>query len=624
MSQASSTAGWQHIELCIDALVRIAPSRVLDVGVGHGRWAALIYESQDLWRSARQAQEGAVQIEGIALTDAGLTAVHRQFYQRLHIMPVSVAAQEIDGRFGAAIVEDVLEALPRDEGDRLLQRLLAMADYVIVVVRLGAPPSRVTPPMDAGAAPRGTWAVWDFETPSLRASHVFYDRDGWPHGVFILSDSDPRALADSPLVSSYRRIGRAEESLREEISAVRDDLAAARAELAAVVDSRAWRTWTRFRLGRPGQVAGWLYRGLRGRAVPAPPSRSWLEPSAQAAESMAPSTAAEVQADLGRLEPLAGESWLALHHPEWPGVSASTVELFEHAVPVREIVPEEAAAVAHVLLDTGVRRFVFSGFPSGWDELAMSLKRIDPKTRVCVLWHGSTTQMVIEPIGTATHELVQLSRHRIIDKIGFVKEGLSEVFARAGIPTAFVMNYMRQPIGERALPPADGREHVGLLLATVEWRKNNFTQLAAIAMLDDAVAYLLPSDPSLERLAGYLGLPYVVVSERRLPRSEAIAAMGRMHCNLNVTLSECCPMSVLESLSVGAPCLMSATSHLFRDHEYLHSRLCVPYHDNPVEIAASIRRALDERADIVKAYDAYIPTYNELAQESVRRFLAEE
>jgi len=88
-----------------------------------------------------------------------------------------------------------------------------------------------------------------------------------------------------------------------------------------------------------------------------------------------------------------------------------------------------------------------------------------------------------------------------------------------------------------------------------------------------------------------------------------------------VTLSECAPMVPLESLSLGAPCLLGPTSHYFEDDEYLRSRLVVPSPDSAWSISGLIGQALEERTQIVEAYRAYAPGYNQRAGDSLEQFL---
>jgi hypothetical protein len=94
-----------------------------------------------------------------------------------------------------------------------------------------------------------------------------------------------------------------------------------------------------------------------------------------------------------------------------------------------------------------------------------------------------------------------------------------------------------------------------------------------------------------------------------------------MHVNLYVTLSECCPMLPLESLSEGAPCLIGPNSHLFEEDQYLFDRLVVPFPDRNDVIGWYIERAIDERDEIIAAYRRYVRSYNERSQEALHEFL---
>jgi len=540
---------------------------VLDADVGSARWP-------DLVRAARAwggdpGTQAPLCIEALG-NSSTLAPSLVASYDRFHPLLLGDALNGI-GTFHLAIVGRVLEELAPPLRERTLAGLLAIADYLLVVGR------------DALTGP-GLLAQRAFDTPV------------GPERISLLSREDPRHLRGAAW----------DEHPADDLRQCAEALAAARAELAAVTGSPAWRTWTRLRTSPAGRLAARL---ARRPSIPATPAVG--EP---------PPTAQEL---LRGLEPLPQGAWLALHHPAWLGVGVSTANLFDHTFPLGEIPAPEAEPAARLLLAAGAVRLVMSGFPAGWRELAVAMKRLHPRSRILALWHGNPTQMWVASESEGLFDLMDLCRAGVVEKIGFVKEDLDRVFAQAGIRTAFVMNYLRTPVGPRAAPPQDGRQHLGIVSAAVDWRKNNFAQLAAAALVPGAVVHLLPTHERLERLAAYLGLDCVPVAAVALPREQALAVMGRMHLNLGVTLSECCPMSVLESLSVGVPCLMSATSHLFRDCDELRALLCVPDHDNPARIAAVAERALGERERIIRAYDAYIPTYTERARASVQAFLEE-
>jgi hypothetical protein len=81
-------------------------------------------------------------------------------------------------------------------------------------------------------------------------------------------------------------------------------------------------------------------------------------------------------------------------------------------------------------------------------------------------------------------------------------------------------------------------------------------------------------------------------------------------------------MLPLESMQLGVPCLIGPTSHLFEDNPFLFERLVVPFPERADVIAASLRRVLDERRDIIAEYRRYIPDYNRRAAASVASWFA--
>jgi hypothetical protein len=100
-----------------------------------------------------------------------------------------------------------------------------------------------------------------------------------------------------------------------------------------------------------------------------------------------------------------------------------------------------------------------------------------------------------------------------------------------------------------------------------------------------------------------------------------LQAIRDTHLTLYVTFSECSPMLPLESFSVGTPCLVGPTSHLFEDDEFLRSRLVVPAPDRADVIAQWIEGALAERDALVRAYQRWAPRYNARARASLDEFL---
>jgi len=152
------------------------------------------------------------------------------------------------------------------------------------------------------------------------------------------------------------------------------------------------------------------------------------------------------------------------------------------------------------------------------------------------------------------------------------------------------------------------------------WKKSPYAMLAALRLVPEAVGHVYNVSPRAREFGNLMSVRADYVTET-IPQEQVLQVMAQMHLNLYVTLTECAPMLPLQSLSVGVPCLFGPTTHYFTDHEYLHSRLVVPYPDHAEVIAEKANLVLAERTQVIEAYRAYAPEYNRQARRALENFL---
>ena len=94
-----------------------------------------------------------------------------------------------------------------------------------------------------------------------------------------------------------------------------------------------------------------------------------------------------------------------------------------------------------------------------------------------------------------------------------------------------------------------------------------------------------------------------------------------MDINLYVTLSECHPLSPIESYQTGVPALMSRTSDVFRSDARLWDLTTVEIPDDPSEIVAAIRRLMEHAEEAIEHAHAWIDIADRGAAERWREFV---
>ncbi len=202
------TSSWQSIPYCIDVLMKIAPRRVLDIGVGFGRWGIITREFCDVWFQRVLTDEWAVQIEGIEGFEKNIADYHRAFYNRIHIGDARHFIPRLTGPWDVTIYGDVLEHFEREEAYRLLRTSINYSKYVLLNIPLGDDYPQDALYENEYERHLSTWGEHDFDHLPLVRRAMFRDFQNRPFGSFCFSKHDPAKVGES-LFSPHARYGEA-------------------------------------------------------------------------------------------------------------------------------------------------------------------------------------------------------------------------------------------------------------------------------------------------------------------------------------------------------------------------------------------------------------------------------
>lgn len=716
--------------------MQIQPKRVVDVGVGFGRWGMILREFGEVWFGRVLPGQWEIDVEGIEAFEGSVVDYHRQFYNRIHIGDALEVLPGLDGDWTLAILGDVLEHFYKSDGERLLGDLVERADYVLVNLPLGED----WPQEDMYENPyeehKAVWDLEDFDPALVVAQQTFLDFEERPFASVVLSREDPRNLrlglfggdGQGPLGGAPRSSGGHAASqldlgdahliahLRERVQA----LDSIRASGAWRVVNRArnnplvWQVGKQLRRdpgeaheitnldGQPLRITRvtsddsailWDFLRQRGGwqserdktgafgeilvSAAAGDSLQWYGYGAEIKVELRGGTDAgrcrirvgkdEYELDLSRNRPtglvfdvsqgqlldqevpvplsrdadvsLASASAssidealieairadprrsLAVYPPGWTGIGNSTRALFDVHAPLPERLDTGARDRFVELVEaSGCESLVLSGGALDHLHLAREIRDRSPDTRIRVLWHGSYLQAREDYAWRGLRLMSDLARRGHVHVLGFVKEGMAELMQQQGLNAGFVLNYI-EDVPEGPSEHADEGPHFGMWISNEGWRKVPYAMAAGAARVPGANLHFNGERKRLVEFSRLVGLKTQAHGDGLFGPDELRKWMRLMHVNLYVTLSECCPMVPLESLSVGTPCLVGANSHLFRDDRYLFDRLVVPFADSSESIYEKLLQAIDERDEIIEAYRAYAPGYNARAKRSVEAFL---
>ena len=315
-------------------------------------------------------------------------------------------------------------------------------------------------------------------------------------------------------------------------------------------------------------------------------------------------------------------SYIVLHNGNWFGVTSATKELFDNTIDCGELYrKKDREIIKKAIIDSGVKQVIFSAVSMGWPQLIKMIHEAKPGIKIKVFWHGSMSQ-VLDKYGWSMHkEIMSLCKKRYITLFATCKKSLFDFYKAQGIRAYFITNKVDQVTKKPTIKRnKDGAIRVGLYAASSSnWRKNMFSQIAAVSMLKNAVLDVVPYDGATINFARRLGVE-MTGEPKNLPRKELVERMAKNDVNLYVTFSECSPMLPLESLEVGVPCITGCNHHYF-DKGALEKYLVVSQEDSPEAIRDKIKECIDNRKVIISEYKKFRRSNTEHAKENVKSFL---
>lgn len=316
------------------------------------------------------------------------------------------------------------------------------------------------------------------------------------------------------------------------------------------------------------------------------------------------------------------ETPLVVYAPMWKGVAASTESLFAQGCFRFPYFDDEYPEVAShpqldmaldTLLEEPPRQIIYSGGSVIHITMARKIRERMPQIQQYFLWHGSPAQWV-EPSQLEHFNLWhELYNKRVIDGVISVKPDLDKMLNLIGVKSFGLINPIPDIRRQFTLPATrrtdDGRAHIGVFSAVSSWYKNPFVQL--LATMGEENWTLHTNVPRITfRNLDFKQLSRVQ-SYEPMPRPQFLALLASLDLNLYVTNTECSPMVVLESCSLGVPCIVGPAGDIFSGiSDELAGFLVEPGVDNPYAIYTRMKRVLANRERIQALLVDFVPKYN--------------
>lgn len=334
-----------------------------------------------------------------------------------------------------------------------------------------------------------------------------------------------------------------------------------------------------------------------------------------------------VKLTLEKISERKNEYYIALHNPEFTGVSNSTIELFENSIPCGELISKkEIKQVKDAIKNNNIKEVIFSGFCIGWKELATSLHK---NGIICkTYFHGSHSQYLDEYGWEMNKQIYLLNKKNIVKEMAFCKESIIDFYKDKKCNVSFLRNLVNLDYKLEKTRRNPNEFRVGVYaVQTTNWKKNVFSSLASVYFFKDKIKDkdkeliidIVPKSESADAFCNMLGIKTDGVPTG-IPRKELLERMSNSDVNLYVTFLECAPMLPLESFYVGVPCITGNNHHYFKNTE-LEKYLVVNNENNAYDIAEKINLSIKNKDKVLKLYKKFSEDNLKQGQKLVKEYL---
>jgi RPE1 domain-containing protein len=315
-----------------------------------------------------------------------------------------------------------------------------------------------------------------------------------------------------------------------------------------------------------------------------------------------------------------------IYSSAFPGVANSTKELFDQIIPFPvgksnvllsyvNLPNKIITKIAQLIIKTGIKKLVISGGLDVHVQLVEKLHelKVDNCLDIYFLWHGSPAQWVDSYHCQDFYKWLNLYQQNKIKAIITLKKGLEQFLITNGIQSYLLQNFIPLLPERKMVPRETGKFTIGMWSASSTWIKNIYPQFAAINMFKDKVSCYTNCHFNDDKHASWMMKDVELkVFLEQLPHQELIKLIANTNLTLYITNSECSPMIVLESLSLGVPCLVGPTADIY-DDQFLRDMLTVNRVDCPLTIFKAIEKVQQNIDIICSKLPEFINKYNKNA-----------
>jgi len=184
------TSNWQNISYNLTLVKKINPHKILDVGIGFGRWGILFREILEIWDEENYSGKWNRQIDGVEIFEGYLLEYHKLFYTHIYKMDIREFLRFSNEKYDLINCGDIIEHINKEESRKLIDDLLARTKYLLINLPLGKYWEQEAKHNNPNEKHLSIWELSDFNEYPFKKIKSFRDLHMRKFGVILLSDRE--------------------------------------------------------------------------------------------------------------------------------------------------------------------------------------------------------------------------------------------------------------------------------------------------------------------------------------------------------------------------------------------------------------------------------------------------
>lgn len=155
------TSWYETIPTILDKVRIENPTSILDIGIGFGKYGVLLREALDIPFKRYEKKDWQTKIDGIEAFEGYKNPIHEYIYDKIYYNTMENVLPTLD-HYDVIMMIDVLEHFEKDEGRKILEKLLPHANKAIIISTPIYPAHQEEYNGNTYEAHKSKWTIVDF------------------------------------------------------------------------------------------------------------------------------------------------------------------------------------------------------------------------------------------------------------------------------------------------------------------------------------------------------------------------------------------------------------------------------------------------------------------------------